>query len=943
VKRPYKNATGTSKMLGPLNPSRHNEDDTDTSKEAVHHTLGFGPNQAAPGLEVKQLIDAIPPPGGEGGGSVRVDDEGIMVTSAATRINFTGALVQATGSGSVVTVAVTLPDGSVTTAKIEDLAVTTAKLAASAVTTAKINNLAVTNDKLATNAVSSAKIAVNAVTQDKIQDGAVSNAKLNNFAVTTIKIFDGAVTSDKLADGAVVTLKLADGAVTEVKLGAGSVTTTKIADGAVTTAKIVDGAVTNAKIADLAITTGKIENNAVTTAKIGGNEVTDVKLADMTEARIKGRAAGAGFGDPTNLTGAQVNEILPVFGPGTKGVVPAAGGTPDANKYLNETGGFTVPPGGPGGGADLTFDLPSGPNVDSGGSNLILSGGIIPATDGAGTLRLLGRGITTDTSDVTEANTGLANQNPAVGSPGDVGILKNPSAPAFVLSKSIAKYNISSVAMSVGSPLMVYNTFFRHGLSVGDIVTLNSSGTLWTNFPGLKHYTLPITSIPSPTSFIVTQPSNASFNSTATNQGFVTCKHKLERVPLLARYSVGTARRVVTAYPHRHLQGVFAQANISGAPVGYNVGPGTFSTPNIKTLTYTGSGSINEGSTVAIVPSPPNSGTTVSVQTGHGTRFPATPFKALIVSQDVVPNQTSLTGIGGIAPNAEIVNVTSITGDVLTITRAQDGSVAQSIGLTWFVMPIESNGFFDIGWHPDGLTPIGNSPTYQSPESTVLGNNTGKLRIPVYSQPLLPNQAGAGAVFPATIPSASGWGQSDTFIYTAGTPNTLGPNSVANCAMWTAGFGTVDDGEQTFCTILFRVHTMPTEAAGFIWCGWTSGTYGLNIDITNTGVIRLFSPNKNKIFSASAAGTVVAGDYIQVEKVGRRVSVSVWTFNGVDGHVRKAAGDIEGLFSMNTDIGLTSATWGRPTFGFRGTTTAKIYAGRNVTEFIQDSWGRLGV
>jgi hypothetical protein len=47
-------------------------------------------------------------------------------------------------------------------------------------------------------------------------------------------------------------------------------------------------------------------------ATVANNVVTNEKLADMAEARLKGRAAGAGTGDPTDLTGEQARVILNV-------------------------------------------------------------------------------------------------------------------------------------------------------------------------------------------------------------------------------------------------------------------------------------------------------------------------------------------------------------------------------------------------------------------------------------------------------------------------------------------------------------------------------------------------------------------------------------------------------------------------------------------------------
>lgn len=43
---------------------------------------------------------------------------------------------------------------------------------------------------------------------------------------------------------------------------------------------------------------------------IDSNAVTNAKLADMAEARIKGRATGAGTGDPTDLTANEASTLL---------------------------------------------------------------------------------------------------------------------------------------------------------------------------------------------------------------------------------------------------------------------------------------------------------------------------------------------------------------------------------------------------------------------------------------------------------------------------------------------------------------------------------------------------------------------------------------------------------------------------------------------------------
>ena len=123
-----------------------------------------------------------------------------------------------------------------------------------------------------------------------------------------------------LGDGGVGTAKLANAAVTTAKLADSAVTSAKIADGAIATADLANGAVTGAKIADATITGGKLVAGTIAWTQLGDNivyannladgQVTNAKLIDMAQATIKGRAAGAGTGDPTDLTPAQVVGIV---------------------------------------------------------------------------------------------------------------------------------------------------------------------------------------------------------------------------------------------------------------------------------------------------------------------------------------------------------------------------------------------------------------------------------------------------------------------------------------------------------------------------------------------------------------------------------------------------------------------------------------------------------
>ena len=92
--------------------------------------------------------------------------------------------------------------------------------------------------------------AIEQAASGQIADGTVTTAKLANNAVTAEKLAALAVLAQHIANGAVTTQKLAAGAVTGNQITDGSITTSKIAQSTVTTEKIVGGAVTAAKLAD---------------------------------------------------------------------------------------------------------------------------------------------------------------------------------------------------------------------------------------------------------------------------------------------------------------------------------------------------------------------------------------------------------------------------------------------------------------------------------------------------------------------------------------------------------------------------------------------------------------------------------------------------------------------------------------------------------------------
>lgn len=74
-----------------------------------------------------------------------------------------------------------------------------------------------------------------------LQNATVGTEKLDDNAVTTAKILDANVTTDKLADNAVTTAKILDANVTTDKLADSAVTTAKIKNASITNSKIAKG------------------------------------------------------------------------------------------------------------------------------------------------------------------------------------------------------------------------------------------------------------------------------------------------------------------------------------------------------------------------------------------------------------------------------------------------------------------------------------------------------------------------------------------------------------------------------------------------------------------------------------------------------------------------------------------------------------------------------
>jgi hypothetical protein len=96
-------------------------------------------------------------------------------------------------------------------------------------------------------------------------------------------------------------------------------------------------------------------------ASLTPGSVSNTLLAAMGQATIKGRESGSGTGAPSDMTGTQVNAILPAFTGATSGTAGAKGLVPqpiagDEGKYLRGDGAWATVAGGGGGGAPTDAD-----------------------------------------------------------------------------------------------------------------------------------------------------------------------------------------------------------------------------------------------------------------------------------------------------------------------------------------------------------------------------------------------------------------------------------------------------------------------------------------------------------------------------------------------------------------------------------------------------------
>ncbi|WMW77963.1 hypothetical protein RF683_00530 [Flavobacterium sp. 20NA77.7] len=314
---------------------------------------GFAAAAAAVDLGSNKLTNVTDPTSAQDAATKNYVDTSISTnaTPDATptvkgKVQLSGDLTGSAASPSVAAGAITtakLANDAVTSAKITDGTIVVGDLADDAVETAKIKNANVTTAKLADNAVTTAKIADANVTDAKLDK---SNIPLSGFAAAAAAVdlgsnkltnvtdptsaqdaatknyVDTSISTNATPDatptvkgkvqlsgdltGSAASPSVAAGAITTAKLANDAVTSAKITDGTIVVGDLADDAVETAKIKDANVTTAKLTDNAVTTAKIADANVTDAKL-DKSNIPLSGFAAAAaavdlGSNKLTNVT-----------------------------------------------------------------------------------------------------------------------------------------------------------------------------------------------------------------------------------------------------------------------------------------------------------------------------------------------------------------------------------------------------------------------------------------------------------------------------------------------------------------------------------------------------------------------------------------------------------------------------------------------------------------
>jgi hypothetical protein len=216
----------------------------------------------------------------------------------------TDAKIAGVSAGKVDFTGWTAPNNSVATASIQDGAVTDEKIAAG-VSASKVD---FTGWTVPAGAVVSSSIATDAVTSAAIADGTITTDDVNQIDAS--KIVNLPVISGVLSTDSIDTANIAPGAVTGAKILDGTITDTDISPSAnIDFAKINPGSVslTSSHLASNSVGPNAIQSGAVTTLKLNNNSVNSQKIQD-------GTITDADISPTANIAWSKINKGLGIPG-----------------------------------------------------------------------------------------------------------------------------------------------------------------------------------------------------------------------------------------------------------------------------------------------------------------------------------------------------------------------------------------------------------------------------------------------------------------------------------------------------------------------------------------------------------------------------------------------------------------------------------------------------
>ena len=254
-------------------------------------------------------------------------------------------------------------------------------------------------------------------------------------------------------------------------------------------------------------------------------------------------------------------------------------------------------------------------------------------------------------------------------------------------------------------------------------------------------------------------------------------------------------------------------------------------------------------STVLTAPSPATSGTTLVVASGDGALFPTPPFNATVWATGVQPTATG----------AEIVRVTNISTDTLTITRATESSSARTIVVgDQIAATITAKALTDLAPLSGNLSQF--AATTSAQLKSVLSDETGSGSAVFATSPALTTPTGIvkGDVGLGNVDNTSDSTKNSAVASLTNKDVTSGTNTFPTFNQNTTGSAAKLTTPRTINGTSFdgSANVTVTAAAGTL-TGTTLNSTVVTSSLTSTGTLGGLTVTAAPTFSAMTAGSIL--------------------------------------------------------------------------------------